>query len=350
MTVRVSGPRPAPEGFQHRQWEKRVLSALSTSRREGNPKARMGFLVTAVAMDWAGWADRDGVFFRSAQDTADAIGAAVSNVRDAIKMLIDAGLAEVLVGTKKQTSKRAKGRDATTYRLLMADNFHLHGGNNSDGISAPVGANNSEAFSAPVGAGFSAPTGAPIIERTLEGAGARVNAPPAPVSNTDVVLFEEDHDEVEKDVGARERAPVIPLVSDPQNEAAEEPREDGGDPFADALAELDALHGDEIGDVEGYLYDLIDGFHDGDRAASQRAARLAAKLLLGAGSGALGIWFTHRRIVHALSLDTGGTEGRADAAVADFHSAVAAAGEALKAERRAQLLEDEADDGEGYGF
>jgi hypothetical protein len=385
-TARVTGVQSATgEGFRSKWWSRNALDAICASRRTAPSAERMTFLCAAVAMDWMCFADRDGLLFRSAEDTAQAIGAAESNVREAASQLLRAGLAEIPLGLKKQSGKKTKGRDATTYRLLFVDISRLYGGGKSEAISAYIGAENQEAISAPIGGGISAPIGADTVGRTGKGAGARLNAPPAPVYHPNVVLLTSDYNDaaVINGGGARERAPALtaaeledrlepvtlhlPNAADTDPEAVTEIEDGRGpvtladlerlaaeeqaaknaealdallepDPITKAAADLAVLFGDNLADPHRMACDLFEAFAEGDPEAADRAAGFVARSMRAAGSNAAAapIWNATHKIVCDMVLDASASQQRAASAVAALSAAVRVAGLSLS-ERRAEI-------------
>lgn len=326
------------ETFKSLRWCRNVLDVLAASRKP-NSRDRMTFLATAVAMDWACFADKDGLLFRAASDTARAIGAAESNVRDAAEMLVRYGLAEVPEDVKKQTGKKKKGRDAKTYRLLMVDVSRLHRGGNDNAFSSPVQAENQTTVSAPVGAPFSAPMGATTVGRTDKGAGA-LGARPAPTSDQgcSAVIEVDHHLDTDATCGLTALEAPTPASSDRASEIEMDARPFAGEPdtFADllpdgaadgsgrdteygepiTLVDLDRLVAAERGDdMRAFAIDAADrlaalhgpsfpadefvkaftaGFIGGDFAARDLAARWTAQLIIAMPKdSARGAWSDH---------------------------------------------------------
>jgi hypothetical protein len=338
----------------------------------------MGFLTAAVAADLACYVDADGLLFRSVADVSDAVGATPNNVREALRQLSEAGLLEVPEGVTKRSTTKSKGRAATTYRLLMVDISHPCRGEKSQVIFHPHGGENEEAISTPTRVAFLPPTGVTTGEEHIRGAGARVNAPPAPLS---MVLDDEKEEEV---VDAPERAPasLSPAsqetgldrgASAPASVLTEPaPRDTGRRPVT--LDDLDALAAEEaaaaarpevmaaaalaeaLGDRPDawafFVDEMVAGFIGGDAEAATFVAEQVATILFhlydadgqplrGAHRTVLAkrrwssLFAVAHELLHAIN------PARAAAALTDFERAVAVAGEAEKAAHRAALAEAE---------
>lgn len=186
--------------FQSLKWLRNVLDVMAAARIHSTGQGRPTFLAAAVATDMACFAGKNGLLFRSEEDQAKAVGASLSNIREARNWLRRAGLAEAIKVEKDTEGKNRKGRDATDFRLHMIGIqeaiYRLHTGGKSSSFSAPMQAVNDGAFTAPIQAALSACMQAPTVERTGKGAGARSRAAPAPTVApvTSVVLIDtEDH-------------------------------------------------------------------------------------------------------------------------------------------------------------
>ncbi len=116
-----------------------------------------------------------------------------------------------------------------------------------------------------------------------------------------------------------------------------EPSEDGA--FTAAIRDLRALHGADILDLEAFALDFTDGFLWSDFKARERAARCITKVLLQAGADAQAIWADHVKILKRLAIGNGQSHDAALATMANYHSAVAAAADAIKSERRRRMFD-----------
>lgn len=178
-------------GFKSLKWERNVLDVIAAARTLKLTDSPT-FLAAAVAMDMACFAGQDGRLFRAADDGADAVGASVSNVRDARDWLCRAGLAEKIkvtndqiTGADRKRTRKKKGRDAQDFQLLFVDVqeaiFRLNAGGNTSTYSTPMEAEYSMPISTPKKAPYSAPMGVTTGEEPKR-ARARANARPAPIT------------------------------------------------------------------------------------------------------------------------------------------------------------------------
>ncbi|WP_029040282.1 helix-turn-helix domain-containing protein [Cucumibacter marinus] len=307
--------------FKPTHWQQNVISAIGVTRRSKHVNS-MTYLAAAVATDFACFADKTGLLFRSTQDTADLLGASRSKVREAIEQLKRAGLVEISE-TKKVSNKKSIGRNATTYQLRMVSIDALLNGEDSDNDLAPIGAKTNEAIVAPIGAIDLAPIGATTVEERVNGAGARVNARTAPTITTVSVPYSatsesdgesapdgalatlEPDTEPSRDdyptLGSDEFGQPVTLedLASLDHEERSANADSGPDQFIKvgySIERMQELHGERLADPDQFNNDLLDGFYDGDPQAARRAAHTAAALLYEAGHDAPDLWPDHLRI------------------------------------------------------
>lgn len=221
------------------------------------------------------------------------------------------------------------------------------------------------------------------LEDTLDGAGARANAPHAclpsdrgsVINNLDDVL--DSHD-----TGQYQRAPKAPdgplgadAVSDPEhprdrpiapvseddapmpgNDLRSEVRLFEGTPVtlpdlkaqaaeeaaAVAICDLSRLHGAALPNPSGFVTDLEDWILGGWEEAAMRASQAAALMIIRTPTNRVRVWNEHNKIVASVLQSAGVRRGAMEAALKNYHDAVGDAGQALKAQKlREQTMQGE---------
>lgn len=319
--------------------------------------------------------------FRSASMLARACGYSESAADAGLRRLVAAGFLEKLPPAEGDTN--GKGRPASRYRVPAI--FPVLEREKSEVFSTSQEGEKTgdeKAFST---------AGQVILSTSPEGNDQRddqkgAKAPTAPLppssSDTDVVLIERcgsvaherDHPplpsegplegdepildpidrdlpEIPDDVADRfrqedEALPPPETEADPEDldddlwltdDLMTEPSEDGA--FTAAIRDLRALHGADILDLEAFALDFTDGFLWSDFKARERAARCITKVLLQAGADARAIWADHVKILKRLAIGNGQSHDAALETMANYHSAVAAAADAIKSERRRRMFD-----------